>query len=88
MKPPVKARACALNIVEGSYSCHLALWDAYDLHIFLSISAHEQMERILQRNGEAHAAVSRERWVPLEEQYFSAYRIEKRCALRIGTGEQ
>ena len=85
MKPPVKARACALNIVEGSYSCHLALWDAYDLHIFLSISAHEQMERILLRNGETQATVFSERWVPLEEQYFSAYRIEERCDLRIVT---
>ncbi len=88
LKPPVKVRACAVNIVEGSYSCHPALWDAYDLRVFLNISAHEQMERILQRNGEAHAAVFRERWIPLEEQYFSAYQLKKRCDLCIVTGEQ
>ena len=83
LKPPVKVRACTVNIVEGSYSCHPALWDAYDLRIFLNISAHKQMERILLRNGKAQAEVFRERWIPLEEQYFSAYRIEERCALRI-----
>ena len=88
LKPPVKARACAVNIVEGSYSCHPALWAAYDFRVFLNISAHEQMERILQRNGEAQAAVFHERWIPLEERYFSAYQIEERCDLCIGTGEQ
>lgn len=70
LKLPVKAHACAVNIVEGSYGCHPALWDAYDWRIFLNISSHEQMKRILERNGESQAAVFRGRWIPRIQKTF------------------
>ena len=70
-------------VVEGSYSCHPALWDFYGLRIFLDISPEEQMERILRRNGREAASVFRNRWIPLEERYFAAYQIRERCDLAI-----
>lgn len=66
-------------IVEGSYSCHPVLWDFYDLRIWLDVNPEEQMRRIRRRNGEAGAARFRDRWIPLEEKYFAAFRIRERC---------
>lgn len=73
----------AVTVIEGSYSCHPALWNFYDLHIFLTIEYREQLERIRQRNGEANLSAFREKWIPLEESYFLAYRIEQRCDFHI-----
>lgn len=79
LQPMITMRPGSINIVEGAYSCHPALWSHYDLRIFLTVSPEEQLRRILSRNGSDQAAVFRERWIPLEERYFAAYRIEERC---------
>lgn len=68
-----------LTIVEGAYSCHPALWNFYDLHIFLDIEPKEQLRRIAARNGEQALPVFRERWIPLEEKYFFEYNIREEC---------
>ena len=75
----------AENVVlaEGSYACHPALWDYYDLHIFLTVSPDVQIERIRKRCGEDAVAAFKSRWIPLEERYFSAFSIEDRCDLRL-----
>lgn len=83
LKEPVWVSPKAVTVVEGSYACHPKLWDAYDLHIFLDIDPKEQMARIIRRNGEKAAEQFRERWIPLEEKYFEAYRIKERCELSI-----
>ena len=70
-----------LNIIEGSYSCHPCFFDYYDLRIFLTINTTMQQSRISKRNGEVCAAQFTEKWIPLEERYFSAYSIEERCDL-------
>lgn len=51
-----------INIVEGSYSCHPALWEYYDLHIFLSVDHKEQLHRIAQRNEDT-AELFKEKWI-------------------------
>ena len=81
---PVTVTPGALTVIEGSYSCHPALWDHYDLHIFLTVSPEEQMRRLILRNGD-YAQVFRQKWIPLEEQYFTAYRLEQHCDLLITT---
>lgn len=71
-----------LNVVEGSYSLHPALCGLYDLRVMLRIDPAAQSARILARNGEAmHARFMRE-WVPMENAYFEATRIDSRCDLR------
>ncbi len=89
-KEPVNAMPSAVNIVEGSYSCHPLLWKYYDLHIFLTTSREEQMSRIIQRNGAGDANAAsvvdfRAKWIPLEESYFASYHIEDRCELKFET---
>ena len=68
-----------ITIVEGSYSCHNALYDYYDLHIFLDVSEQEQMRRIKLRDGDEKAEIFRSKWIPLEESYFSAFGIADKC---------
>lgn len=81
----IVVKANPLTVVEGSYSCHPELWDFYDLRIFLSVGADEQAKRIERRNGVDAATMFRERWIPLEEKYFAAYRISQRCDLVFNT---
>ncbi|MCD8130589.1 MAG: AAA family ATPase [Lachnospiraceae bacterium] len=80
----IEVQPCDVAVIEGSYSCHPALWDFYDLRIFMDVGKEEQLRRIAKRNGEAALAVFREKWIPLEEAYIKAYDIEGRCDLRFG----
>jgi len=81
----------SINIVEGSYSCHPTLWDYYDLRIFLTVEPEEQLRRIIDRNGAERAVDFKDKWIPLEERYFSAFNIMERCdfclSLATGLGE-
>ncbi len=76
---PVKVAPAALSIVEGAYSLHPALYDLYDLKIYMEIGKEEQSRRILKRNGEAMHSRFMEEWVPLEERYAQALGIPHRC---------
>lgn len=44
---PVHAEARPVNLIEGSYSCHPALWDLYDLHVFLSVGRRSSTAALL-----------------------------------------
>ena len=79
----VHAEAAALTVVEGAYACHPALWDSYDLRVFLTVKPDEQLRRIRRRSGPEQAAVFRTRWIPLEEQYFAAFSIFQRCDILL-----
>lgn len=80
---PVAVPESPVIIVEGSYSCHPELWDNYDLHVFLDVDPRTQMERITERNGREKAEEFRERWIPMEELYFAAKGIARRCELYL-----
>ena len=80
---PVTVTPTPLTIVEGSYSCHPALWSYYDLRVFLTVEPDEQSRRILRRSGPEKAAVFAQRWIPFEEMYFQALKIQERCDLTI-----
>lgn len=75
----------AINIMEGSYACHPALRDFYDLTIFLTVDKAEQLRRIRDRNGESQVSVFRDKWIVLEEKYFSAYQVQENCDLWFET---
>ena len=79
--PIMPGRLC---IVEGSYSLHPALESAYDLKIVLRISPAAQAERILRRNGPQMLGRFLNEWIPMENLYFDATQIEKRCDLLLG----
>lgn len=77
----IHAEPKGIAVIEGSYSCHPALWDFYDLRIFIDVDAEEQLRRINHRNGAEAALMFKQRWIPLEEKYFSAFHIKDRCDL-------
>lgn len=62
---------CNLRIVEGSYSCHPVFGAYADLTIFTTVDPEEQLRRIGERNGTEMALVFQDKWIPLEEAYFS-----------------
>lgn len=68
-----------INILEGSYSVHPALIDAYTLKIFLKTSPEIQSARILARDGAEKHAVFLQKWIPLENLYFEKISVEKQC---------
>ena len=72
-------------IIEGSYSCHSALFPYYDLTVFMTVASDEQLRRIERRNGRAALDIFREKWIPLEEAYFSASKPSERCDLFFET---
>jgi len=75
MDPPISIVAKEINIVEGAYSCHPLFLNFYDLKVFLTVEAKEQLERIKNRNGEKVGRVFQEKWIPLEENYFKGMRL-------------
>ena len=78
---PVHAEARPVNLVEGSYSCHPALWDLYDLHVFLSVGPEAQHRRIAARNGEKMLPMFTNVWIPMEETYFARFQVAERADL-------
>lgn len=70
-----------IRIVEGSYSCHPVFGHYAHLTVFSNISSKEQILRIQNRNGKEMAKVFQNKWIPLEEKYFSYYFIPKKSDL-------
>lgn len=79
LKDAIPVNPIPVTIVEGSYACHPLLREYYDLKVFLTVDEEEQMRRILFRNGSDAAATFRDKWIPLEEKYFSACNVEACC---------
>lgn len=70
---------CSSNwrVVEGAYSCHPILGDYMDMKVFSDIDPERQMERLTARNGTKLARRFQTEWIPLEEQYYSFYKIKE-----------
>ena len=66
-------------IVEGAYSLHPILGEYAHLKIFLDVDEEEQMRCIEKRNGVENAKIFKERWIPLEEEYFKYYGIREKA---------
>ncbi len=75
LEETVRLPPCGLTIVEGSYSHHPLLAEAYDLKIFLTCSKQEQIRRLKAREGEYFSAFE-QRWIPMEENYFFSCDVE------------
>jgi len=80
---PVFTAPRKLSIVEGVYSHHPALRKAYDMTVFLSICRQEQLNRILERNGEMMLKRFMREWIPLEDLYFEKMEIEEKADMVI-----
>lgn len=74
-----------LTIVEGSYCMHPSLQKFYDYTVFLSCPYEQQLERIRIRNGEKMLKNFIEKWIPMENIYFSTFHIKEKCNVAIET---
>ena len=70
-----------LTIIEGCYSHHPTLEDAYDIKVFLKVDHTEQMRRISLRNVPPLVEKFRDIWIPMEKKYFAAFDVEARSDL-------
>lgn len=67
-----------VTVVEGAYSAHPALEDAYDLIVCVTTSPDEQRRRIAARNGPQALEMFENKWIPLEEAYIRETSLEER----------
>lgn len=67
---PQAVEPAPLNVVEGSYSLHPKLADAYDLCVFLTCSEQEQKTRLQAREGTYFEMFERV-WIPMEQRYHA-----------------
>lgn len=72
-----------LTVIEGVYSMHPDLADAYDLSVFLNVSPETQKARIHHRNTPEMAKRFFEEWIPMENRYFEGMQVKERCDLVI-----
>ncbi len=72
-----KVPKASIYVVEGAYSCHPCFGEYADVKVFSDIESKEQLRRISQRDGQECLSMFRERWIPMEENYFATYLIKE-----------
>lgn len=88
---PAFCPASDVRIVEGSYSLHphfQAAWQGMEaLTVFLSVGEGEQLRRLSRRNP-ALLERFQSAWIPMENQYFAAYKIREKADLCLHSPER
>ena len=74
-----------LSIVEGSYALHPALAGYASLRIFFTCSPEVQLSRLERRETPESLEKFKERWIPMEENYFGALSVEGKADLVVDT---
>lgn len=74
-----------LLIIEGCYCMRPEFRPLYDLSFFFRTTGEEQLRRIRLRNGDERLPMFRNKWIPLENRYFSYYHIAEHCHFQIDT---
>ena len=77
--------ACKVTLVEGVYSMHPKVAAKADVKIFLGVDAAIQRHRIVQRNGAEFSQRFFDEWIPMENSYFSEFRIREGSDVVIDT---
>ena len=65
------------RIVEGVYSLHPALGDYATIRIFIDVTPEVQEARIKARNSPQMVENYLTKWIPMEEAYFGAYKVQE-----------
>ena len=83
--PAEKLPDCRLLILEGSY-CNLPVIRQYaDIRVFVKASWETRAERLRKRESPQSLQMFRDRWIPLEDRYFSAFGLpDPDCVLLPG----
>lgn len=83
LQAPIEIKPERLTVIEGAYSMHPAFEEFYGFSVFLDIAEDFQKERIFKRNSPRMAERFINEWIPLENIYFSATDVKKRCEMCI-----
>ena len=67
---------------------HRELIDFYDYKIFMTVPYDTQIERIRKRNGEKMLNMFMDKWIPLEEMYFKAFKVEEEADIVFDTSKE
>ncbi len=67
-----------LIVVEGSYALHPSFSKYWDMSVFLTVDSPEQIRRLEIRSPDK-LDMFISRWIPLENEYFSAYAVSERA---------
>ncbi len=86
MKDSLEMEPQMLTVIEGSYSHHPLLHLSYDLKLFLTCAYDVREKRLREREG-SYFSMFEERWMPMEENYFSCFSIEAESDMQIDTSE-
>lgn len=76
-------RGSGIIVVEGAYSCHPKFGEYMSVRAFCDVEPEEQIRRVAARDGELYLETFRQRWIPMEENYFSTYSIKERADIVI-----
>lgn len=71
-----------INIIEGSYSHHPYFGNAYDMKVFLEVSADIRNQRIRRRLPLLQKKFI-EDWIPMEQRYFETFSIREKADLVV-----
>lgn len=71
-----------LNVIEGAYSMHPELAEYYNFSVFLDVVPELQKKRIEKRNTPELAKRFFEEWIPMEQKYFTEFKIKERCDMK------
>jgi uridine kinase len=74
----ITVKSNRLLIIEGVYSQHPYFGNYADIKAFFDVDKTEQIERIIKRNGSEMAKRFESVWIPLEEKYYSEFRIKEK----------
>lgn len=82
--PQILVEPCPLTVVEGSYSLHPALRDAYHLRVWAEAPWPVRYQRLQDRDSQGGLLEQfLQHWIPLEERYFSARQVKQCCHLAV-----
>lgn len=83
--PQVSVGPAKVTIIEGSYSLHPDNQMTYDVRVFIHADMETRLQRIRQRDGEDAMPSFLTRWIPMENHYFSHFRLpDAECILIEG----
>jgi len=81
-----KIEKTPIIIIEGAYSMHPLFESVYDIKVFCDVDMDTQKDRIIKRNGAEGYIKFRDRWIPMEEKYFSYLFIKEKCDYIVSIG--
>ncbi len=84
-KKKKRVKASPYRIVEGSFSQHSYFGGYMDIRVFMTVDSAEQRMRVVTRDGEAMAPNYFRLWIPMEEEYFRFFELDKKADVLIAT---